>query len=133
MSVIERLTRERDEAREEFEGAKRDWQEMREAFGRAVADATRLREALAEIARPKIGGIEANDSDEDWIEYLRKALMRERETAAAALANTSDSWLAERLAQARDEAIEECATVLERAVGPGAWVVCLRALKRRAR
>lgn len=45
-----------------------------------------LAEALREIARPKRGGIEANDSDEEWIEYLRKALERERATARAALA-----------------------------------------------
>lgn len=75
---IATLTRERDDAR---------------------AEAARLRGALAEIARPKIGGIEAHDSDEEWIEYLRLALARERETAAAALASTSDSWLTERLAR----------------------------------
>lgn len=64
-AALETVKRERDEAR---------------------AEVKRLREALAEIARPKRGGIEANDSDEDWIEYLRGALERERSTARAALA-----------------------------------------------
>ena len=49
------------------------------------AEVERLREALREIARPKRGGIEANDSDEEWLEYLRGALERERATARAAL------------------------------------------------
>lgn len=50
-----------------------------------IAEVERLRAVLAEIARPKRGGIEASDSDEDWIEYLRGALDRERQTARNAL------------------------------------------------
>lgn len=59
---------------------------MGEEMEKLGADNARLRAALAEIARPKRGGIETNDSDEDWIEYLRRALEREQSTARAALA-----------------------------------------------
>ena len=55
---------------------------------RAEAEVERLRGVLTEISRPKRGGIEANDSDEEWLEYLLGALYRERAAARAALAGT---------------------------------------------
>jgi hypothetical protein len=58
----------------------------RREIDRLRAINARLHDALTEIARPKRGGIEANDSDEEWVEYLRKALEREQSTARAALA-----------------------------------------------
>lgn len=58
----------------------------RREIDRLRAVNARLHAALTEIARPKRGGIEANDSDEEWIEYLRRALEREQATARAALA-----------------------------------------------
>jgi hypothetical protein len=44
-----------------------------------------LEEALQEIARPARGGIEANDSDEDWIDYLVQKCNRYQALARGAL------------------------------------------------
>lgn len=44
-----------------------------------------LEEALQEIARPARGGIEANDSDEDWIDYLVEKCNKYQALARGAL------------------------------------------------
>lgn len=68
----------------------------------AIDELEALRAALAEIARPKRGGIEANDSDEEWFEYLRNALERERAIARSALSATdSAEWLEKHDAEVR--------------------------------
>lgn len=92
---MQALTKERDAARVECGLAHSAREVTVNERDAAKADAARLREALNKIARPKRGGIEANDSDEDWFEYLRNALERERATARVALAAASSTeWLA---------------------------------------
>ena len=95
----------------------------------ARADAARLRGVLEEIARPKRGGIEANDSDKEWIEYLRGALERERATARAALASTPTPDLVPRAELMRvAEAVKQaCAAQFTRSYTDevGAWAAGL--------
>lgn len=76
---------ERDALRAQRDALQATLCDLSAAFDKRGAQRDAAVEALAEIARPKRGGIEANDTDEAWIEYLSMALERERSTARAAL------------------------------------------------
>ena len=88
----EKAEAERDAALKELDEARargaREFDAHQETVGQADALRARvkvLEEALLEIARVKRGGIEANDSDEEWFEFFRRRLNNYESLARAAL------------------------------------------------